>query len=152
MATNTLRISITLPASQEIAWRSMVNWKDQGNWMLQSRVWVTSEKSEGIGTKISAFTWLIPGFKKFGILDTMEVTKWNPPHTCDVMHTGKILKGAGRFVLTPITENSTRFDWSEDVEAPRAIYLAVAPFLRAGVVISLHRFRRGFGTRPHLGE
>ena len=116
--------------------------------MLQTKVWVTSDQVEGVGTSIAAFTgplhFLYPRFKFLGFLDLMVVTHWQPPQLCDVDHVGKILKGSGTFQLSKISETSTRFDWSETIIAPKAVYLLVAPFLYVGVRISLARFARSF--------
>jgi hypothetical protein len=111
--------------------------------MLQTKVWVTSQIHEGVGTSISAFTGPLynfyPKFSSLGLLDTMVVTKWQPPAICDVVHTGKILKGTGSFELSPLAEDKTRFDWSETIDCPRIAFLFVAPFLWVGVRISLAR-------------
>jgi hypothetical protein len=106
--------------------------------MLLTKVEVTSKIREGVGTSISAFT----GIGKLGLMDHMTVTAWQPPNICDVVHTGRIIKGTGRFELTQIDAFTTRFDWSEEIEAPRAIFLLIAPGLYAGVRISLMAFRR----------
>ena len=101
MANNTLAISISIQASKERVWLRIADWKSQGDWMLQTKVWVTSDKEEGIGTSIAAFTGpfhkYYPHFKSLGLLDLMIVTSWNPPNRCDVEHVGKVLKGTGTF-------------------------------------------------------
>jgi len=111
-------------------------------------VWVTSTQVEGVGTSIAAFTgplhMFYPRLKSLGLLDLMVVTQWQPPHRCDVDHVGKVLKGSGSFQLSEINSSSTRFDWSETIVAPKAIFLLVAPFLYIGVRISLARFARSF--------
>lgn len=148
---NTLSISLTIDAPIEKTWASIADWPSQGNWMLQTKVWVESEIVEGVGTQIAAFTGPLykkyPRFKKLGILDTMTVTKWQPPADgrdaiCDVLHTGAIIKGTGTFRLHKVSPTRTSFDWSESVEAPRVIFLLLAPFLYAGVRISLARLAR----------
>ena len=148
MKANTLRISFAVDASCERVWEKIADWPSQGDWMLQTKVWVTSDQREGIGTSIAAFTgplhFIYPRFKYFGLLDLMTVTHWQPPHRCDVEHVGKILKGSGSFLLTPLSETKTQFDWSETVIAPRALFFLVAPFLYVGVRISLARFARLF--------
>lgn len=148
MKPNTLRISFTIDAPCEQVWEKIADWPSQGDWMLQTKVWVTSNQREGVGTSIAAFTgplhFIYPRFKSFGLLDLMTVTHWQPPHRCDVEHIGKILKGSGSFLLTPLSATKTRFDWSETVAAPRALFLLVAPFLYVGVRISLARFARLF--------
>ena len=148
---NTLRIKISLPCSQERAWQAIANWESQGDWMLQTKVWVTSDIREGVGTSISAFTGPLhkfyPKFPQLGLLDTMVVTKWQPPAICDVVHTGKILKGSGSFLLTPISDSKTSFDWSETIECSRIKFLLVAPFLWIGVRISLARLSTSLRPR-----
>jgi hypothetical protein len=148
---NTLRITINLPCSQERAWAAIADWESQGNWMLQTKVWVTSQIREGAGTSISAFTGPLykfyPKFSSLGLLDTMVVTKWQPPEICDVVHTGKVLKGTGSFVLSPINSTSTKFNWSETIECSRIKFLAIAPFLWVGVRISLARLSTSLRPR-----
>jgi hypothetical protein len=148
VATNTLAISLKIKAPKVAVWSKIADWESQGEWMLQTKVWVTSEISSGVGTSIAAFTGPLykfyPRVKSPGLLDLMTVTKWEEPSRCDVVHVGKVLKGTGSFVLTQEGERVTRFDWSETIEAPRVIFLLVAPFLYAGVRISLHRFARLF--------
>ena len=148
---NTLRITINLPCSPERAWAAIADWESQGNWMLQTKVWVTSQIREGAGTSISAFTGpfykFYPKFSSLGLLDTMVVTKWQPPEICDVVHTGKVLKGTGSFVLSPINSTSTKFNWSETIECSRIKFLAIAPFLWVGVRISLARLSTSLRPR-----
>ena len=114
--------------------------------MLQTTVARTSEISEGVGVKIEAFTGplfrLYPRFKFLGLLDLMEVTRWEPPHRCDVIHYGKILKGSGTFEVVALDNKHTTFHWSEEVIAPRPLFIVVKPFLWLGVKISLSRFAR----------
>ena len=148
MATNTLAISFKIKAPQVEVWRRIADWESQGEWMLQTKVWVTSEISSGVGTSISAFTGPLykfyPRLKSPGLLDLMTVTKWEEPSRCDVVHVGKVLKGTGSFVLTREGESLTQFDWSETIEAPRVVFMLIAPFFYAGVRISLYRFARSF--------
>jgi len=140
---HTIRISLTLPCNQLRAWQAIADWEGQGSWMLQSKVWVTSQIREGVGTSIAAFTGPLykryPKFSKVGLLDTMIVTNWQPPTLCDVLHTGKVLKGTGTFELIEISQTATRFNWSEDIECSRLQFLAIYPFLWIGVRISLAR-------------
>lgn len=138
MTSNHLAISLEIEAPIQRVWDELANWEKQSDWMLQTKVWVTSKIQSGVGTQISALT----GIKSFGILDTMEVTNWQPPHICDVIHTGRVIRGTGRFELTAIDGARTRFDWSEEVIAPRALFILMVPGLYVGVRISLARFAR----------
>jgi hypothetical protein len=138
MRSNHIAMSLVIDAPIEKVWASLADWESQGDWMLQTTVEVTSEIREGVGTKIAAFT----GIGKVGVMDRMQVTKWEPPFICDVLHTGKIIKGTGRFQLSSIDSETTRFDWSEEILAPRALFLLIAPGLYAGVRISLANLSR----------
>ena len=136
-------MSLVIDVPIEKVWAALADWESQSKWMLQTTVKVTSDIRQGVGTSIAAFT----GIGKLGIMDHMTVTSWNPPTICDVVHTGAIIKGTGRFELTALSENSTRFDWSEEILAPRAIFLLIAPGLYAGVRISLSALRRQLQQR-----
>jgi hypothetical protein len=138
MRSNHIAMSLVIKAPIEKVWATLADWESQGDWMLQTRVDVTSEIREGVGTTIAAFT----GIGKLGVMDHMVVTSWQPPHICDVLHTGKVIKGTGRFELVVIDADTTRFNWSEEILAPRAIFLLIAPGLYAGVRISLTKLGR----------
>jgi hypothetical protein len=140
---NHIAMSLVIQAPLEKVWAALADWESQGEWMLQTTVEVTSEIREGVGTTIAAFT----GIGKFGVMDHMVVTSWQPPYICDVVHTGKIIKGTGRFHLSAIDENTTRFDWSEEILTPRVIFLLIAPGLYAGVRISLAKLSRHLRDR-----
>jgi hypothetical protein len=131
-------MSLVIKAPIERVWAAIADWESQGDWMLQTRVEVTSQIREGVGTTIAAFT----GIGKLGVMDYMVVTSWQPPHLCDVLHTGKIIKGTGRFQLVALDADTTRFDWSEEILAPRVLFLLIAPGLYAGVRISLTKLGR----------
>ena len=119
--------------------------------MLQTRVWVTSDIRSGVGTSISALTGpLVKSGFKFGLLDKMVVTNWQPPRLCEVDHVGKIIKGTGKFELTDVStdrETATNFDWSETIKAPKAVFLLIYLPTYLGVRISLLRFRRSLTNR-----
>ena len=138
MKSNHIAMHLEIKAPIEKVWQALAQWETQGEWMLLTKVDVVSKIREGVGTSIAAFT----GIGKLGIMDHMQVTKWQPPNICDVIHTGRIIKGTGRFKLTQIDAFTTRFDWSEEIQAPRAIFLLIAPGLYAGVRISLMALRR----------
>ena len=138
MRSNHIAMSLEIKAPIEKVWAAIADWESQGDWMLQTTVEVTSQIREGVGTTIAAFT----GMGKIGVMDHMVVTSWQPPHICDVLHTGKIIKGTGRFELIAIDPDTTRFDWSEEILAPRPLFLLIAPGLYVGVRISLTRLGR----------
>ena len=138
MRSNHIAMSLVIKAPIEEVWAALADWESQGDWMLQTKVEVTSQIREGVGTTIAAFT----GIGKLGMMDHMVVTSWQPPHICDVLHTGKIIKGTGRFELVAIDADTTRFNWSEEILALRVVFLLIAPGLYAGVRISLAKLGR----------
>ena len=146
MASNHLALDIEIAAPIEKVWSAIADWHSQSKWMLQTTVILTSEIAEGEGVTIEAFTGpfhrLFPRYKFLGIIDLMKVTSWQPPHRCDVLHYGPIIKGSGTFELEERGERSTIFHWSEEVIAPTIFFTLVKPFIWLGVRISLARFKR----------
>lgn len=151
MATNQINIRIKIAAPIDKVWAAIADWESQGDWMLQTRVWVTSEIRSGVGTSISALTGpLVKSGFKYGLLDKMVVTNWQPPFLCEVDHVGKVIKGSGTFQLTDNSndeEVTTTFDWSETIIASRAIFFLIYLPTYLGVRISLLRFRRSLTKR-----
>ena len=141
---NSLALTVAVPLSQAQTWNAIIDWQGQSRWMLQTKVWVEGEQTSGVGTRIAAFTGPLhrfyPRFKRLGLLDLMEVTAWQPPVRCDVLHYGSILKGTGVFEVEAIDDSRSLFHWSEVIEAPRALFLLVRTFILIGVKISLARF------------
>lgn len=92
------RVTVTVNGEINKVWDKLVDWKSQGDWMALTEVSSSVDEGgvSGIGTEISAFT----GVGKFGVLDKMRVTKWEPPIFCAVDHYGRWIKGIGEFQLT----------------------------------------------------
>ena len=126
MANNHIALTLALPCSAHRAWDEITHWNNQSKWMLQTSVWLTSEIESGPGTEIAAFTGpfhkLFPRLRFLGVLDTMVVTNWQPPQICDVLHTGKIIKGTGRFEVIATSDHTSQFHWSEIIWAPRVYF------------------------------
>jgi carbon monoxide dehydrogenase subunit G len=146
MRSNSLRVDLAINAPAQKVWDFIADWEGQSAWMLQTKVFLTSEKSEGVGVTIEAFTGplyrIYPRAKFLGVLDLMKVTRWEPPTRCDVLHYGSIIKGTGTFEVEAVDANSSIFHWSEEIDAPWPLFILMRPFILAGVRISLARFRR----------
>ena len=146
MRSNSLRVDLAIYAPAQKVWDFIADWEGQSAWMLQTKVFLTSEKSEGVGVTIEAFTGplyrIYPRAKFLGVLDLIKVTRWEPPRRCDVLHYGSIIKGTGTFEVEAVDANSSIFHWSEEIEAPWLLFILIRPFILAGVRISLARFRR----------
>lgn len=136
-----LRIPVNAP--QETVWKAITDWQSQGEWMFATKVDVTSPHAEGVGATLSAFT----GFGPVGFLDTMTITSWEPPYRCDVDHTGRVVRGTGSFVVERLTDETSVFIWSEDLEIPlgkvgQIGFAITKPAFVAGVRHSLEKFAR----------
>lgn len=140
--TATLVLTVDVDAPVEQTWAGATDWAGQGEWMLGTTVRPAAQDGQGVGGGIEAFT----GIKRVGFLDTMTITRWDPPHRCDVLHTGKVVRGTGTFEVRPRGDAST-FVWREDLELPlgvvgRLSWPLVRPFFAYGVQLSLKRFAR----------
>lgn len=149
---NELKYSITINAPRDVVWAKLTDWESQTSWMAMTHVTTkVSESGEPLGTEIFALTGIAArrnfALKKYcGILDHMVVTKWQPPQMCEVDHIGKVIKGIGRFTLHQIEPAKTKFDWYEQIDAPKILMLVIRPAVMLGVRFSLWRFTRLFRT------
>ncbi|MEY3433746.1 MAG: hypothetical protein RL057_126 [Actinomycetota bacterium] len=134
------RVTVTANGEINKVWEKLVDWKSQGDWMALTKVSSSVDEGgvSGIGTEISAFT----GVGKFGVLDKMRVTKWEPPIFCAVDHYGRWIKGIGEFQLTQISPDKVRFDWYEKIIAPKFLLALVKPGIILAVTYSLRKFAR----------
>lgn len=143
-----LELNIKIDRPVKTVWDCLVDWKSQGDWMLQTKVWSELDQDQtiinGKGVLIFAFTGLFPNLYpkiRLGILDTMEITKFKPPVLCEVVHIGRIIRGTGKFELKK-SKNGTIFNWQEDLVAHPVFLLIMKPLLLIGVWLSLRRFAR----------
>jgi uncharacterized protein YndB with AHSA1/START domain len=104
--------SIDLPCDPDEAWRVLVDWERQADWMADAdAVVVTSHKRAGAGVTLRVRTRVfgIPAFT-----ETIEVVEWAPPNALAIAH-GPPLRGRGTWTLERISVG-TRFTWAEVVE------------------------------------
>ena len=119
-------------ATIDVVWDVLTKWEEQPRWMLDAKeVHVTSEHREGVGVELRCPTNLLG----FTVQDTMRVTRWEPPHVLEVVHTGRIITGIGAFELSE-RDGGTRIGWWEEVDPPLGALgefganLFVAPIVR----------------------
>jgi hypothetical protein len=141
--TATLVLTVDVDAPVEQTWAGAVDWTGQGEWMLGTTVRPTRSGGQGVGGSIEAFTGVGP----VGFLDTMEITLWEPPHRCHMLHTGRLVRGTGAFEVEARDGDRSRFVWREDLQLPlgalgRLGWPLVKPVFAYGVRLSLRRFAR----------
>lgn len=148
-----LALFVDVAAPAEDTWRAAVDWASQGDWMLGTTVTPTHQNGEGVGGRLEAFSGIGP----VGFLDTMEITLWQPPRACHVLHTGRVVRGTGAFEVEPRGNNASRFHWREDLDLPLGVlgrigWVLVKPLFAYGVKLSLRRFAMHVAGRPDPAE
>jgi len=109
--------------------------------VLGTTVRATEQGGVGVGGGLEAFT----GVGRIGFLDTMVITAWQPPYRCEVLHTGRVVRGTGVFAVEVLPGGGSRFTWEETLELPLGIlgrlgWPLVRPLFAAGLRASLRRF------------
>lgn len=141
----TVPVDVGVPA--EVLWRTVTDWPGQSDWMLGTRVELTSGDGRSVGSTLRAVTGLGP----LGVVDPMEITEWTErpggPRRAVVTHTGHVVQGEGVFAVVELGPRRSRFLWSELLDVPfgalgRAGWPLVRPALRAGVAASLRTMAR----------
>jgi hypothetical protein len=138
-----LALFVDVDAPPEDTWAAAIDWATQGDWMLGTTVTSTHQDGQGVGAKLEAFS----GIGRLGFLDPMEITLWQPPRACHVLHTGRVVRGTGAFEVEPRGDGRSRFHWREDLDLPLGLlgrigWVFVRPLFAYGVQVSLNRFAR----------
>lgn len=131
-----LVVEQVVAAPAERVWDVLTDWEVHDRWMLFTK----AEGGRAEGESISAFT----GIGRFGFLDTMTITVWEPPRRAVVRHTGRVVRGSGAFEVEPLGDHRSRIVWSEWVDLPfgllgRLAWPVVRVAVRLGVQVSLRR-------------
>ncbi|MDQ3627805.1 MAG: SRPBCC family protein [Actinomycetota bacterium] len=106
-------VSIWIDAPPQQVWDVVTHWEGQGEWMPMTRIWRTGGRANEVGEQFTARTGLGP----LGFDDTITVRRMEPPHLCEVAHTGRVVRGRGEFRCVP-QRSGTRFTWWEQVAVP----------------------------------
>ncbi|GAA5043407.1 uncharacterized protein YndB with AHSA1/START domain [Thermocatellispora tengchongensis] len=109
-----LRVAVHAKASPERVFAVLTDWPRHEEWMLLTRAEVTGGDGRSVGSGLAAFTGLGP----VGFTDTMEITRWIPPHTVEVRHTGGLVRGTGRFHVLPRAGGGSTIVWEESLDPP----------------------------------
>ena len=137
-----VRLETFVDVPPDRLWRLLVDWERQGDWIPFTRVRQVDGPRLGVGTRIAARTGIGP----LGFVDLMTVTAVDAPRRYEVVHTGRVVKGVGAFVVEPAGAG-TRFRWWERVEVPggplaRPIWWVAGPLTRLSFGWALSRLRR----------
>jgi Polyketide cyclase / dehydrase and lipid transport len=147
-----LRLEVDVDAPVERTWAAVTDWDRQHEWMLGTRVRGTVKDGRGVGGRIRATTGIGP----LGIVDSMEITRWEPPYGAYVKHLGRIVRGTAAFEVRERPTGST-FVWTEDLDLPlgalgRIGFRLVRPLFGWGLRLSLRRFAAFVPAHPGSTE
>ena len=134
-------LDVVIDAPVDRVFDAVTDWPAQGEWMLGTRVEVRGGDGRSVGSKLAAWTGLGP----VGFWDTMVITRWDPPHRVDVLHTGSLVRGLGVMEVLALPDDRSRFVWREELDLPlgalgRIGWPIARPAFLAGVRASLRTF------------
>jgi hypothetical protein len=120
--------AVHVAAPPEEVFALVTDWPRQREWMFMTSVGQVGER------ELEAYTGVWP----VGFLDTMTITRWEPPTLVILDHTGRVVRGRGAFSVRPCPGGS-RVIWAEELIVPfgpvgRALWPAARP-----VVVALLR-------------
>jgi hypothetical protein len=152
-----LVVDVLVDAPPDALWGALTDWDTHGEWMLGTTVVVTGAggdaRDHGVGAGLEAFT----GVGRIGFVDSMVITLWDPPWRCEVLHTGRVVRGTGVFEIFALPRDRSRLVWSEQLLLPlgrlgRLGFPVLAPAFRAGLAASLRRLARAVAADQRAGE
>jgi uncharacterized protein YndB with AHSA1/START domain len=122
-----------VPAPPERVFALVTDWRRQREWMF-----MTDAREVGEG-RVEAYT----GLRPFGFLDTMTISRWEPPGLVCMEHTGRLVRGTGVIRVKPEGDGS-RVIWAEALDLPfgvlgRAMWPLVRP---VGAAFARHSLKR----------
>jgi carbon monoxide dehydrogenase subunit G len=136
---------VEIDAPPERVWAALTDWEAQGEWMLATDVETVGGPAQGLHGRLAARTGIpLPNGRHLGVLDTMIITRWDPPRRAEVQHTGRLIRGPGIFEIEPRGAGSTLV-WTERLYLPYGYlgvvgWFLVRPFALFGIRRSLRRF------------
>ena len=141
-----LTVSVDVEAPPQQVWRALVDWERQGEWMPMTDVRVVGGDRHREGGHVEARTGLpVGGGRHLGVLDSLEITGWYPPHRVEVLHTGRVVRGPGIFEVRSRAAGATVI-WTELLDLPlgalgRAAWPVIKPVAAFVLHLGLNRFR-----------
>lgn len=143
-----VRVARVVAVPADRAWQLLTDWERQGEWTPATRV--RSTDGHQVGGRIEAWTGIGP----FGFLDLLTITAWDPPRRCEVLHTGRVVRGSGVFAVEPLGASRCRVVWEEHLDLPlgavgRLAWPLVYPFARGGLAFALRRLAGALASQPN---
>ncbi|MEU7898664.1 SRPBCC family protein [Nonomuraea sp. NPDC049152] len=133
------RMAVAVPAEvpAERLFQVLTDWPRHPEWMFLTTAHVVAGDGRGVGSELAAFT----GLWRLGFVDTMVITRWEPPTRVAVTHTGLLVRGTGVFRIA-----GGRLIWAEELTLP--LGPLIRPVARAFMRWSLRRLVRLAASHP----
>ncbi|WP_433444671.1 SRPBCC family protein [Nonomuraea sp. CA-141351] len=131
--------AVHVPAPPERVFALVTDWDRHREWMFMTDARQVGEHA------VEAYT----GVRPFGFLDTMTITRWEPPSLVRVVHTGRVVRGEG-VIRIRAQDGGTRVIWAERLRLPFGLLgRALWPLARPVVVAILRHCLRKLAALPH---
>jgi hypothetical protein len=143
-----VRLDVVVAAPVQDVFAAFTQWREQGRWMLGTRVEVRTGDGRSVGSELAAWTGSGPA----GFWDTMVITRWEEPYRVDVVHTGRVVRGTGTMEVVALPGDRSRFVWSEDLDLPLgAVGRLGWPVVRPAFLLGVRRSLVAFGRLVEQG-
>jgi hypothetical protein len=133
--------AVDVGAPAQRVWDVLVDWPRHAEWVP----FTSADGGAAEGESVEARTGIGPA----SFLDTMVIDDWTPPNRVGVRHTGRLIRGEGRFDLVDLPGGRCRVTWSELIDLPlgpagRVAWIAVGPLARLMLHTALRRLAKLF--------
>lgn len=112
-----VRSEVEVAAPAEAVWSYVTDWPRQAEWIPFTTV-LRDGPGDGVGGRIRARTGMGP----VGFWDPMTITAWqvdaDGSARCEVLHTGKVVRGDAEFSVVARGFNACTFRWWEHLTIP----------------------------------
>jgi hypothetical protein len=143
---------VAVPASAARVWEYVTDWPRQREWVPLTRTEIVDGPGDVVGGRIRAWT----GIGRVGFWDPMTITRFDRSPDgggrCEVLHTGRVVRGEGEFRVVAEDADRCRFVWVEVVPLPFGRlggigWRLVRPLIERGVDRGLRRLSTRFDPR-----
>lgn len=158
MATALVRADVYVQAPAQVVWDYVTDWSRQGEWIPLTRVEILSgaNGARGVGGRFRAWTGIGP----VGFWDTITVTVWEQradgSAVCEIMHTGRLVRGDAEFSVVPDGPGACRVRLWERLAVPGGaagalLWRLVSRFVDRGAETVLRRMAARAELLPRAG-
>lgn len=142
-----VRREVEVAAPADVVWGYVTDWPRQSEWIPNTRVETVTAPADDVGGRIRAWTGVGP----LGFWDPMTITSWGKSADgsarCEVLHTGRVVRGDAEFSVFAHGEGRCTFVWWERLEIPGGplgglVWRAVGPVAEKMVGLALSRMAR----------